>query len=90
MGGPGGALGRPWGGQGAPSETTFAKEAALQNHWFYYIKWYILPPRGALADPGGGKFGAKRGAEQVNRNRGAHNEPKTKRDEAGGEKKRPQ
>ena len=90
FGGPGGAFGRPWGGRGAPSETTFAKQAALQNHWFYFMKWYILLARGVLGDPGRGKFAAKRGAEQVNRNRGAPNDPKTKRNGAVEERKRPQ
>ena len=46
--------------------------------------------RGVLGDPGRGKFAAKRGAEQVNRNRGAPNDPKTKPNGAVEEKKRPQ
>ena len=45
---------------------------------------------GSLGDLGGGKFAAKRGAEQVNRNRGSPNDPKTKRNGAAEEKKRPQ
>ena len=34
LGGPLGDLGAALGGQGAPSESTFGKQAALQNHWF--------------------------------------------------------
>ena len=48
FGEPWGALGRPWGDPGAPSETIFGKQASLQNHLLYYIKWYILPLRGGL------------------------------------------
>ena len=62
----------------------------MQNHWLYCTKWYMLLARGVLGDPGRGKFAAKRGAEQVNRNRGAPNDPKTKRNGAVEEKKRPQ
>ena len=85
-----GDLGAALGARGASSEGTFGKQTALQNHWFYCIKWYILLARGVLGDPGRGKFAAKRGAEQVNRNRGAPNDPKTKRNGAVEEKKRPQ
>jgi hypothetical protein len=42
LGGPLGDLGAALGGRGAPSESTSGKQAALQNHWFYRIKWYIL------------------------------------------------
>ena len=53
FGEPWGALGRPWGDPGAPSEPILGKQASLQNHWFYFIKWYILPPRGGLGGPWG-------------------------------------
>ena len=43
-----------------------------------------------MGDLGGGKLAAKRDAEQVNRNRGAPNDPKTKRNGAVEERKRPQ
>ena len=32
LGGPWGTLEQPWGGRGAPSKSTFGKQAALQNH----------------------------------------------------------
>ena len=66
------------------------EQAALQNHWFYCIKWYILLPRGGLGGPWGGQSTAKTGDDEVNGGRGAHNEPKNKRDEAEEEKKGPQ
>ena len=47
------ALGRPWGDPGAPSEATFGRQAALQNHLFYYMKWYILHLGGGLGGPCG-------------------------------------
>jgi hypothetical protein len=85
-----GDLGAALGARGASSEGTFGNQTALQNHWFYCIKWYILALGRVVGGPWGGKFAAKRGAEQVNRNRGAPNDPKTKRNGAVEEKKRPQ
>ncbi len=87
---PWGAPGRPWGDPGAPSEAIFAKQAALQDHWFYCMKWYILPPRGALGGPWGGQSTAQTGDNEVSGGRGAHNEPKNTGAEAGKEKKGPQ
>ena len=51
LGGPLGDLGAALGGRGAPSKSTSGKQAALQNHWFYYIKWYILALRGVAGGP---------------------------------------
>ena len=51
LGGPLGDLGAALGARGAPSECTFGKQAFLQNHWFYYIKWYILAVRGVAGGP---------------------------------------
>ena len=60
LGGSVAALGVPWGGlgdtlggRGDPSEATFGEQAALQNHWFYYINGYILAARGGLGGPRG-------------------------------------
>jgi hypothetical protein len=51
LGGPLGDLGAALGGRGAPSESTSGKQAALQNHWFYRIKCYILALRGVAGGP---------------------------------------
>ena len=50
----------------------------------------MLLLRGVLGGLWGGKFAAKTGAEEVNGDRGAHTEPKAKRDGADEENKRPQ
>ena len=52
------------GGPGAPSEAFFGRQAALQNHWFYCIKWYILPPRGGLGGPWGRPVDSQDGQRQ--------------------------
>ena len=69
FGGPWGASGRPWGDRGAPSEATFGKQAALQNHWFYCIKWYILALRGVAGGPWVGQGRRDEGPKPTNRTR---------------------
>ena len=43
-----------------------------------------------MGNPGGSQLTAKTGNDEVNAGHGAHNEPKTKREEAEDEKKGPQ
>ena len=44
----------------APLETTVGKQAALQNHWFHNMEWYILALRWVAGGPLGGKVTAMR------------------------------
>ena len=67
-------------------ETTFGEQAVLLNHWFYNMKWYILAVEGGLGGSWGGEVKAKTGDEELNRDRGAHDKPKTKR--AGAEEEK--
>ena len=78
------------GGRGAPSESTFGKQAALQNHWFYCINGYILALERGLGGTWGGEVEAKTGVEELRGNRGAHKKTETKRARADEEKKGPQ
>ena len=73
----------------APSESTFGKQAALQNHWFYCINGYILALERGLGRTWGGEVEAKTGVEELRGNRGAHKKTKTKRAGADEEKKGP-
>ena len=49
-----------------------------------------MAPRGGLGGPWGGQSTAKTGDDEVNGDRGADSEPKTKREEAEEEKKGPE
>ena len=89
LGGPLGDLGAALGGRGAPSKSTFGKQAALQNHWFYCINGYILALERGLGGTWGGEVEAKTGVEELRGNRGAHKKTKTKRAGADEEKKGP-
>ena len=83
-GGLGAVFGGPWGTLGlgdrkAPSESTFGKQAALQNHWFYCINWYILALERGLGGTRGGEVEATTGGQELSGDRGAHKKTKTKR-----------
>ena len=84
-----GAPGGPLGVDGGPLETTLGKQAALQNHWFYYINGYILALERGLGGTWGGEVEAKTGVEELRGDRGAHKKTKTKRARADEEKKGP-
>ena len=72
-------LGTALGGRGAPSESTFGKQAALQHHQFYNIKMYIWAVGRGLGGNRGGEVESKTGGEELSGERGSHNKPKTKR-----------
>ena len=73
-----------------PLGTTLGKQAALQNHRFYCIKWHILALGRGLGGTWRGEAEAKTGGEELRGNRGAHKRTKTKRAGADEEKKAPQ
>ena len=79
FGGSLGDLGAALGGRGAPSESTFGEQAALQNHLFFIMKLYILALGRGLGGTKGGEVEAETGGEELSGDHGAHNEPKTKR-----------
>jgi hypothetical protein len=79
FGGSLGYLGAALGDRKAISESTFGKQAALQNHWFYYINGYILGCERGLGGTRGGEVEAKTGGEELSGDRGAHKKTKTKR-----------
>ena len=55
-----------------------------------YKRAHFASQGAALGDPGGSQLTAKTGNDEVNGDRGAHKEPKTKREEAEEEKRGPQ
>jgi hypothetical protein len=79
FGGSLGYLGAALGDRKAISESTFGKQAALQNHWFYCINWYILALERGLGGTRGGEVEAKTGGEELSGDRGAQKKTKTKR-----------
>ncbi len=70
--GPWEILGAPWGRRGESLESTFGKQAALQNNFFYCINGYSVALRGGLGGPWVGEMKAKTGGEELIGDRGAH------------------
>ena len=59
----------PWGNlggaEGRPQRAPLGKQAALQNHWFYFINGYILALEKGLGGTRGGRGGGKNGRRRV-------------------------
>ena len=70
LGGPLGDLGAALGARGASSEGTFGNQTALQNHWFYRIKWYILALGRVVGGPWGGQVHSDEGPKLRDETRG--------------------
>ena len=80
LGGPWVTLGQPWGVRGALREHVW-QTGGFPNRWFYRINAYIWALERGLGGTWGGEVEAKTGGEELSGDRGAPNDPKTKRNE---------